>query len=173
VRIIGAKVSSFDPSGQVVPQRRDCLAGFLDGFLNTFGHGRARSFGVRGSPAVPAPDADRGGEMVGNRLQLVLNRGPPLRVVESFCLVQLLPQIIDPAFVFCFSPCVQHWGAAIESARDASIGDDCCYRAGEQFPDMELTSRIAKQGGEIVEAASGFKQCGVAVISNNPVIVLS
>jgi hypothetical protein len=38
---------------------------------------------------------------------------------------------------------------------------------------MELTSRIAKQGGEIVEAASGFKQCGVTVISNNPVIVLS
>src|SRR5947208_16409064 len=55
VRIIGAEVSSFDPSGQVVTQRWDCLADFLDGFLNTFGHGRTRSFGVRGSLAVPAP----------------------------------------------------------------------------------------------------------------------
>ncbi len=37
---------------------------------------------------------------------------------------------------------------------------------------MELTSRIAKQDGEIVEAARGFKECGVTVISNDPVIVL-
>src|SRR6266513_5345849 len=68
VRIIGAEVSSFDPSGQVVTQRWDFLADFSDGLLNTFGHRRTRSFGVRGSPAVPAPESDRGGEMVGNRL---------------------------------------------------------------------------------------------------------
>src|SRR6266567_1278415 len=37
---------------------------------------------------------------------------------------------------------------------------------------MELTSRIAKQDGEIVQAARGFKQCGVTVIPNGPVIVL-
>src|SRR5439155_23313235 len=37
---------------------------------------------------------------------------------------------------------------------------------------MELTSRIAKQDGEIVQAARGFKQCGVTVIPNVPVIVL-
>jgi hypothetical protein len=54
VRIIGAEVSSFDPGGQVVTQRWDCLADFWDGFLNTFGHGRTRSFGVRRSPTVPA-----------------------------------------------------------------------------------------------------------------------
>src|SRR6266700_396100 len=37
---------------------------------------------------------------------------------------------------------------------------------------MELTSRIANQDGEIVDAERGFKQCGVTVISNDPVIVL-
>src|SRR5436190_4819478 len=37
---------------------------------------------------------------------------------------------------------------------------------------MELMSRIAKQDGEIVQAARGFEQCGVTVISNSPVIVL-
>src|SRR6266478_770041 len=68
VRIIGAEVSSFDPSSQVVTQRWDCLADFSDGFLNTFGHGRTRSFGARGSLAVPAPESDRGGEIVYNRL---------------------------------------------------------------------------------------------------------
>src|SRR5438132_6008876 len=33
VRIIGAEVSSFDPSGQVVTQRWDCLPDFLTAFL--------------------------------------------------------------------------------------------------------------------------------------------
>jgi hypothetical protein len=37
---------------------------------------------------------------------------------------------------------------------------------------MELTSRLAKQDGEIVQTTRGFKQCGVTAISNDPVIVL-
>jgi hypothetical protein len=38
---------------------------------------------------------------------------------------------------------------------------------------MELPSRIAKQNGEIVQAASGFNQCDVILIPNGPVIVRS
>ena len=68
VRVVGAKVPSFDSSGQVVPERWDCLADFLDGFLNTFCHSRTRSFRVRGSLAVPAPKSDSGCEIVDDRL---------------------------------------------------------------------------------------------------------
>ena len=46
------------------------------------------------------------------------------------------------------------------------------HRADKQFADMQLASRILEQGGEILQAARGFKQCGVTVISNDPVIVL-
>ena len=104
-----------------------------------------------------------------NRLYLVLNLGLPLRIIESFCLVQLLPQIVEPVFVLCFSLCVQQWDAGIESVCDESIRGDCCSRgryvhraAGEQFLDMELTSRIAKQDGEILQAARVSKQCSRA-----------
>src|SRR5215472_6630878 len=36
---------------------------------------------------------------------------------------------------------------------------------------MELPSRIAKQNGEIVQAASGFNQCDVTLIPNGPVLI--
>src|SRR5215471_1568126 len=36
---------------------------------------------------------------------------------------------------------------------------------------MELPSRIAKQNGEIVQAASGFNQCDVTLVPNGPVII--
>jgi hypothetical protein len=63
----------------------------------------------------------------------------------------------------------------MESGPAASIFGDCSRvrQAGEQFPDMELASRIAKQDGETAQTARGSKECGVTVIPNDPVIVLA
>src|SRR5262249_20759884 len=58
VRIIRAEVSSFDPRSQVVSKRWDCLADFSARFLNTFGDGTARSFGVRRGLAILARESD-------------------------------------------------------------------------------------------------------------------
>ncbi len=66
--------------------------------------------------------------MICNRLQLVPKLGLPLKIVESFCLVQLLPQIAQSASVFRLSPCVQHWEPDIEFLREASNRGDCCSR---------------------------------------------
>src|SRR6266496_4854295 len=105
---------------------RDCVVDFLDGFLNTFSHGRPRSFGIRGSLAVAAPDPHRGGETVGNRLHLVLSLGPTRRIVESLCFVQISPNLLEPAFIFCFRLCVQHCDADTKPARNTSMPGDCC-----------------------------------------------
>jgi hypothetical protein len=63
--------------------------------------------------------------MIFNRLQLVPKLGLPLEIVESFCLVQLVPQIPEPAPVFRLSLCVQHGDAVIGSNQDASTLGDC------------------------------------------------
>ena len=69
---IGAEVTSFDPSSQVVTERWDCVADFLDGIFDTFCYSRTRSFGVRGTLAVPAPQSDGGSKTVRDRLHLIL-----------------------------------------------------------------------------------------------------
>jgi hypothetical protein len=63
--------------------------------------------------------------MIFNRVQLVPKLGVPLKIVESFCLVQLLSQIREPASVFRLSLCVQHWDADAGSNPDASTLGDC------------------------------------------------
>src|SRR5258708_644931 len=45
-------------------------------------------------------------------------------------------------------------------------------QSGQQFADVELAPRGAKQGGEALQAARGFQKGGVAVVPNRPVVVL-
>jgi hypothetical protein len=45
--------------------------------------------------------------------------------------------------------------------------------ASEQFPDMEFTAWIGKQGCEMVQPARRFEKRDVAMISNDPVIVVA
>jgi hypothetical protein len=129
VRIIGAEVTSFDPGSQVVTEGWDCVADFLDGIFDTFCYSRTRSFGVRGSLAVPAPQSDGGCKIVRDRLHLILRLGVALRIFESLCLVQLLAQLVEPALIFCFRLCIQHWDTRMRLAPCASMQDDCCSRS--------------------------------------------
>src|SRR4030095_14793126 len=71
--VVGAEVSRLDPTGQVVSERRDCLADFSDVFPNRLGHSRTRPFGVRAALAISTTEPDGRGEAVRNHLSIFLN----------------------------------------------------------------------------------------------------
>jgi hypothetical protein len=51
-----------------------------------------------------------------------------LGIVESLRFVQVLPQLNEPAFAFCFRLCVQQWNAGMKFTHDAPIYRDCRRR---------------------------------------------
>jgi hypothetical protein len=92
-------------------------------------------------------------------VHLVLGFAPPAKITKFFRFAQVLPQIVQPAFVLCLRLCVQHWTRVRESGSDqlilqtsqaSSRGDFrsrnwSLPKAGDQFADVELASGIAKQ----------------------------
>ena len=153
----------------------DGVADSLDGLLDAFGNCTTRPFDFGGSLAVAASESDGGGEVLRDRVHLVMGFGRAGGIVELFGFFLLLPQLVEPAFVFGFGLCVQNWAAVLMRAF-ARIG--CRSRgwrfqqAGEQFADVELAPWRPKQAGEALQAARGFQNGGVAMIPNRPVVVL-
>ncbi len=101
MRIVGAKISRFDPRGQVATERGNDLCDPLDTLLDPLGDGRTRPLCIRRGPTIPASKSNGSRQLFGYGIQLAAGPGSPLGIVKSLSLLRILPQLVNPLLVFC------------------------------------------------------------------------
>jgi hypothetical protein len=101
VWIVTAEVSCLDSRGQVAAERRHDLSDSVDSLFDPLGDGRTRPFGLGRTASIPAAESDGNGQLLGYRVHLAAGPGSTVGIVKPFRLLQIVPQLNNPALVFC------------------------------------------------------------------------
>jgi hypothetical protein len=102
VRIVGAEISRFDPRGQVAAERWDDLCDPLDCFFDPLSNYGTRPLCTRRSPTIPASKSNGSyHQLLGYGIHLASGHGSPVGIVKPLSFLQIVPQLVNPALVFC------------------------------------------------------------------------
>src|SRR4029077_2181538 len=99
--MVRAEVSCLDSRGQVAAERGHDLSDSIDSLFDALGDRRTRAFGIRGRASVPATQSNGSGQLFGYSVHIAADLGNTVGIVKPLGLLQVIPQLVNPALVFC------------------------------------------------------------------------
>src|SRR5262245_10390446 len=99
IRLVDAEVPSTNAGSEVIGERRLALTYLRDRCLDALGHGRARPVARRSRRAVTTAEADRGRNLLGDRIDFEAQALAAAAVVESLRFLEFLAQFLEALLV--------------------------------------------------------------------------
>src|SRR6266581_4094957 len=92
---VGAEVAGLDGPREVMAKGGVTVADLLQRVLDPLCHRQPSPFHVRCRLAIPAAETDRGGQLLGEEIDLLAGRLRPPEIVEALGLAELVVQLLE------------------------------------------------------------------------------